>query len=76
MRATSEAVRYEELEPLELKGKVEPVPAWEAVGLIVDARHCAGGKQAVRRRSWAATTRSARSSPSTSAWSARDGPTW
>ncbi len=34
MRATSEAIRYEQLEPLELKGKAEPVPAWEAVGLI------------------------------------------
>src|SRR5215210_144070 len=34
MRATSQAVEYEALEPLELKGKSEPVPAWEAVGLI------------------------------------------
>jgi class 3 adenylate cyclase/tetratricopeptide (TPR) repeat protein len=34
MRATSEAVRYEALEPLALKGKAEPVPAWEAGGLI------------------------------------------
>ena len=40
MRATSEAVRYEQLEPLELKGKSEPVPAWEAVGLI--AEHALG----------------------------------
>jgi class 3 adenylate cyclase/tetratricopeptide (TPR) repeat protein len=31
MRASSGAVRYEQLEPLELKGKSEPVPAWEAV---------------------------------------------
>jgi tetratricopeptide (TPR) repeat protein len=29
-------VRYEELEPLTLKGKAEPVPAWEAVGLIAE----------------------------------------
>ena len=36
MRATDAAVRYEELEPLELKGKAEPVPAWEAVGLIAE----------------------------------------
>ena len=36
MRATSEAIRYEQLEPLELKGKAEPVPAWEAVGLIAE----------------------------------------
>jgi len=34
MRATSEAIRYEKLAPLALKGKSEPVPAWEAVGLI------------------------------------------
>jgi class 3 adenylate cyclase/tetratricopeptide (TPR) repeat protein len=33
MRATRDAVRYAALEPLELKGKAEPVPAWEAVGL-------------------------------------------
>ncbi|HYN90379.1 MAG TPA: adenylate/guanylate cyclase domain-containing protein, partial [Thermoleophilaceae bacterium] len=36
MRATDAAVRYEELEPLALKGKAEPVPAWEAVGLIAE----------------------------------------
>jgi class 3 adenylate cyclase/tetratricopeptide (TPR) repeat protein len=36
MRATSEAVRYDQLEPLTLKGKSEPVPAWEAVGLIAE----------------------------------------
>src|ERR687893_284172 len=29
MRATQAAIRYEELQPLELKGKSEPVPAWE-----------------------------------------------
>ncbi|MBD0280731.1 MAG: AAA family ATPase [Thermoleophilaceae bacterium] len=40
MRASSEAVRYSALEPLELKGKSEPVPAWEAVGLI--AAHAVG----------------------------------
>jgi class 3 adenylate cyclase/tetratricopeptide (TPR) repeat protein len=40
MRATSGAVQYEALEPLELKGKAEPVPAWEAVGLI--AAHAVG----------------------------------
>jgi class 3 adenylate cyclase/tetratricopeptide (TPR) repeat protein len=33
-RATGAAVEYRELEPLELKGKAEPVPAWEAVGLV------------------------------------------
>ena len=31
MRATSNVVEYEELEPLHLKGKAEPVMAWEAV---------------------------------------------
>src|SRR5918998_1031079 len=36
MRATDAAVRYDELEPLELKGKAERVPAWEAVGLIAE----------------------------------------
>ena len=36
MRATDAAVRYETLEPLTLKGKAEPVPAWEAVGLIAE----------------------------------------
>ncbi|MFL5842052.1 MAG: adenylate/guanylate cyclase domain-containing protein, partial [Thermoleophilaceae bacterium] len=34
MRATGTAVEYRELEPLRLKGKAEPVPAWEAVGLL------------------------------------------
>src|SRR3954447_22822394 len=33
MRATRSAVEYAELEPLALKGKSEPVKAWEAVGL-------------------------------------------
>jgi class 3 adenylate cyclase/tetratricopeptide (TPR) repeat protein len=34
MRATDAAVEYAELEPLELKGRAERVPAWEAAGLI------------------------------------------
>ena len=33
-RATSGEVEYRMLDPLHLKGKAEPVPAWEAVGLI------------------------------------------
>jgi class 3 adenylate cyclase/tetratricopeptide (TPR) repeat protein len=33
MRATRDAVGYNALEPLELKGKAEPVPAWEVIGL-------------------------------------------
>ena len=34
MRATLQAIRYEQLEPLTLKGKSEPVAAWEAAGLV------------------------------------------
>jgi class 3 adenylate cyclase/tetratricopeptide (TPR) repeat protein len=34
MRATDAAVEYNALDPLDLKGKAERVPAWEAVGLI------------------------------------------
>src|SRR5205085_1162570 len=40
-RATVGAIEYRELEPLVLKGKSEPVPAWEAVRVIA--------AQAVRR---------------------------
>ena len=36
MRASATAVEYERLEPLELKGKARPVPAWEAVCLIAE----------------------------------------
>src|SRR5215210_5937043 len=36
MRSTDAAVEYTALEPLELKGKAERVPAWEAVGLIAE----------------------------------------
>jgi len=35
-RATREAVSYEQLEPLSLKGKAEPVAAWEATGMLVE----------------------------------------
>ena len=34
-RLTRDAIEYDELEPLELKGKSEPVPAWEAVRVTV-----------------------------------------
>ncbi|MFL5840213.1 MAG: adenylate/guanylate cyclase domain-containing protein, partial [Thermoleophilaceae bacterium] len=34
MRATEGAVEYRQLEPLVLKGKSEPVPAWQAMGLL------------------------------------------
>ena len=33
-RPTRQAIEYEELEPLELKGKSKPVPAWEATGML------------------------------------------
>ena len=33
-RATAHEVGYRTLEPLHLKGKTQPVPAWEAVGLV------------------------------------------
>ncbi|MBA3300426.1 MAG: AAA family ATPase, partial [Thermoleophilaceae bacterium] len=33
-RATRAAIEYSELEPLTLKGKSEPVPAWEATGFV------------------------------------------
>jgi class 3 adenylate cyclase/tetratricopeptide (TPR) repeat protein len=33
VRATEEAIEYRDVGPLELKGKAEPVPAWEAVGV-------------------------------------------
>ena len=37
-RLTGAAIEYVELEPLELKGKSEPVPAWEAVRAVVRGR--------------------------------------
>jgi class 3 adenylate cyclase/tetratricopeptide (TPR) repeat protein/type II secretory pathway predicted ATPase ExeA len=36
--ATREAISYERLEPLTLKGKEEPVPAWEATGALTEPR--------------------------------------
>src|SRR6266849_4767389 len=36
-RTTREAVAYEELEPLTLKGKAEPVAAWDATGALAAA---------------------------------------
>ena len=36
MRASETAVSYKQLEPLQLKGKAQPVPAWEAVCLIAE----------------------------------------
>ncbi len=37
-RLTRGAIEYVELEPLELKGKSEPVPAWEAVRAVIGGR--------------------------------------
>jgi class 3 adenylate cyclase len=37
-RATREAIAYERLEPLQLKGKEDPVPAWEATAALADPR--------------------------------------
>jgi class 3 adenylate cyclase/tetratricopeptide (TPR) repeat protein len=37
-RASQEAISYERLEPLTLKGKEEPVPAWEATGVLAEPR--------------------------------------
>jgi class 3 adenylate cyclase/tetratricopeptide (TPR) repeat protein/ribosomal protein L40E len=33
-RPTRQSIEYEQLEPLELKGKAEPVPAWEATRVL------------------------------------------
>ena len=35
-RASHAAIRYDQLEPLTLKGKAEPVPAWEAAGTVAE----------------------------------------
>jgi class 3 adenylate cyclase/tetratricopeptide (TPR) repeat protein len=40
-RASREAISYERLEPLTLKGKEEPVPAWEATGVLAEPRRAA-----------------------------------
>ena len=40
-RASREAISYERLEPLSLKGKEEPVPAWEATGVLAEPRRAA-----------------------------------
>ena len=41
-RLTRGPIEYEELEPLTLKGKSEPVPAWEAVRLLVSGTAARG----------------------------------
>ncbi len=35
-RATRDSIAYEQLEPLQLKGKEEPVPAWEAIRVVAE----------------------------------------
>ncbi len=35
-RASRDSIAYDELEPLELKGKAEPVPAWEARAVLAE----------------------------------------
>src|SRR3954451_24366698 len=44
-RASREAISYERLEPLTLKGKEEPVPAWEATGVIAEPQRSTGRVQ-------------------------------
>ncbi len=43
-RLTRGPIEYEELEPLTLKGKAEPVPAWEAVRLLVSGSAARGSR--------------------------------
>ena len=45
-RLTRSAIEYVELEPLRLKGKSEPVPAWEAVRAVVRGRAPRGPRTA------------------------------
>ncbi|MDX6607764.1 MAG: hypothetical protein QOD14_2304, partial [Solirubrobacterales bacterium] len=44
-QASREAISYERLEPLILKGKEEPVPAWEATGVLAEPRRAVGRAQ-------------------------------
>ncbi|HEY3191703.1 MAG TPA: adenylate/guanylate cyclase domain-containing protein [Solirubrobacterales bacterium] len=44
-RASREAIAYERLDPLTLKGKEEPVPAWEATGALSEPRRGPGRAQ-------------------------------
>jgi len=45
-RLTRGVIEYDELEPLTLKGKAEPVPAWEAVRLLVSGTAARGTRGA------------------------------
>ncbi len=44
-RATREAIEYTPLEPLQLKGRAEPVAAWEAVGVVAAQPLRRGGRR-------------------------------
>ena len=71
-RASRETISYERLEPLTLKGKEEPVPAWEATAALAEpqARRPAqpdaadrargGGRAAASRWSSGSSARAAR----------------
>jgi class 3 adenylate cyclase/predicted ATPase len=48
-RLTRTAIEYVELEPLELKGKAEPVPAWEAVRVEATASAVRGATPLIGR---------------------------
>jgi len=50
-RATRETISYDDLEPLELKGKEEPVPAWEATGTLSSPRRVVRSKTPLVGRS-------------------------
>ena len=75
-RATREAIAYDELEPLELKGKAEPVPAWEAREVLAERRT----QRAAPRTGGAADRPRATSCGCCSRWpsssTARAGRTW
>ena len=64
-RLVRDAVEVEEVEPLELKGKSEPVPAYRLVG-VRDTQEADGGRAAPRWSDAGASSRSSRrSSPTT-----------
>jgi class 3 adenylate cyclase/predicted ATPase len=44
-RSTRETIHYERLEPLTLKGKEEPVPAWEATAVLAGPKTAAARSQ-------------------------------
>ena len=46
-RLTRSAIEYVELEPLELKGKSEPVPAWEAVRAVIRGRAARSARSSI-----------------------------